>query len=392
MNTISKKILAIIFILLIFFIGLGTSLRMMDGMDQVREQEGVQDTKAALDSLITDSFMNKTDWVSINGLFQRLLGVTIVRDEDKDVYKLSNGQIMYNLPERDMTKYAGYVADLDKALKEKDIELLYVQIPYKIKDDSYMPPGTHAPANKNADQLVKLLREKDVDTLDLRDEIAAQKLDWTSLFFDTDHHWTPQTAFWAADVIMKRVNKDYGFEINEDYYDEKNWNHETLENYMLGSIGRRTGVFYDGLDDFTIYDPKFETDFDFWGVNQDGKEDTREGSFRDSMYLWENMEKRADFERNTYNTYLGKEYGLFDIINHRSDNDLNILMIRESFSDALAPFLSVNADRVTGVDLRKYHEKDILELCDEYDADLVMIPYNPSAFSKKQFDFFGQGW
>lgn len=70
-NTISKKILAIIFILLIFFIGLGTSLRMMDGMGQVREQEGVQDTKAALDSLITDSFMNKTDWVSINGLFQR---------------------------------------------------------------------------------------------------------------------------------------------------------------------------------------------------------------------------------------------------------------------------------------------------------------------------------
>ena len=168
-NTISKKILAIIFILLIFFIGLGTSLRMMDGMDQVREQEGVQDTKAALDSLITDSFMNKTDWVSINGLFQRLLGVTIVRDEDKDVYKLSNGQIMYNLPERDMTKYAGYVADLDKALKEEDIELLYVQIPYKIKDDSYMPPGTHAPANENADQLVKLLREKGVDTLDLRD-------------------------------------------------------------------------------------------------------------------------------------------------------------------------------------------------------------------------------
>lgn len=391
MNALSKKTLAVIFLLVIFCIGAGTGIRSLADVRDIDTSDGIRKTKDRLESVISDDFQFKTDWININGLFQRCLGVTILRDPDYTVHKLSNGQIMYDLPERDMTKYAGYVEELDDALKEKGIDFLYVQIPFKIKDDSYMPPGTHGNGNENADQMVQLLRDKKISTLDLRDDIEAQGLDWTSLFFNTDHHWKPETAFWAADVIMNRISKDHGYEINEALYDEDNWEKTVYENYMLGSVGRRTGIFYDGLDDFTIYEPKFENDYSFWGSSKKG-EDVREGNFHDSMYLWENMEKRADFEKNTYNTYLGKEYGLFEIKNHLSDNGLRILMIRESFSDALAPFIAVNADEVVGVDLRKYNEKDILELCEEYDINLVMIDYNPSAFSKNQFDFFDRGW
>ena len=391
MNTISKKTLAVIFLLLIFIVGIGTGWNVWQAETGFSKAEGFKDLKTKIEGQISSNFQNKYGWVSINGLFERMMGVTVVRDPDYNVNKLSNGQIMYDLPERDMTKYAGYVEELNDALTDMDIDFMYVQIPFKIKDDSYMPPGTHANGYENADQMVQLLREKGIDTLDLRDDIKEQNLDWSSLFFNTDHHWTPQTAFWAAGVIMKRIQKDYGFSIDEDAYDESNWKLKTYENYMLGAIGRRTGVFYGGLDDFTLYDPKFKTDFTFWGSSKNG-EDVREGDFWNSMYLWENMEKRADFEKNTYNTYLGKEYGLFEIQNHRSDNGLRILMIRESFSDALAPFIAVGADEVLGVDLRKYNKKSIPELCEEYDIDLVMIDYNPSAFSKNQFDFFDRGW
>ena len=66
-------------------------------------------------------------------------------------------------------------------------------------------------------------------------------------------------------------------------------------------------------------------------------------------------------------------------------------MIRESFTCALLPFIAVNADEVVTVDMRKYNKKSIPELCEEIRPDLVIVDYNPSAFSKDQFDFFNRG-
>ena len=393
MNSASKKILAGIFILMIFFVGIGTTIQAKEDLKDFDLKKDLQENKEQIESIISNDFQSKTDWVNINGGFQRALGVTVLRDPDYDVHKLSNGQIMYDLPERDMTKYAGYVEELDQALKEQGVEFLYVQIPFKIKDDSYMPPGTHANGNENADQMVALLREKGVNTLDLRDNIAEEGLDWTSLFFKTDHHWKPETAMWAADIIAKRIHDDYGYPYDPSFYDPDNYDKKVYENWMLGSIGRRTGVWYDGLDDLTIFDPKFKTDLTFWGKNKKGDDiDKREGTFHDSMYDWENLQKRADFERNTYSTYLGKDYAIAEITNHLSDSGLNILLIRESFSCALTPFLCLGADKITAIDLRRYNEMSVPELCEEKDIDLVIQDYNPSAFSKNQFDFFDKGW
>ena len=185
----------------------------------------------------------------------------------------------------------------------------------------------------------RLLREKNIDTPDLREEIKKDGLDWSSLFFKTDHHWTPQTAFWASGKIMDRIQTKYGYDVNMSYYDRENYEYTNYKNWMLGSVGRRTGTLYDGLDDISLFNPKFDTDFSFWDLEEgsDDKVEIRKGSFWDTMYVWENLEKRADFERNTYSTYLGKDCAIARIINKKSHTGLKVLLIRESFSCALSP-------------------------------------------------------
>ena len=383
-------ITACIFTLLIFATSILTligSEKTMAGFLKDRPEGGY---RSGIESMVQNNFARRTDWININGLFHRCMGTTIVRDKDYTVYKLSNGQIMYGLPERDMTKYAGYLQELNDELRKMDIDFMYVQIPFKIKDDSYMPAGTHANGNANADQLMKLLSGTDINTLDLRDLIEEQNRDWTEQFYNTDHHWRAETAFWAAGEIMKKIHDDYGFDYHEEYYDESNYDLVRYDNYMLGAVGRRTGIYYGGLDDFVLYRPKYDTQFSF-KARAKGDTITREGDFWDSMYEWDNLAKRADFERNTYSTYTGKQYSRIDIKNARSDNGLTVLMIRESFTCALLPFIAVNADEVVTVDMRKYNKKSIPELCEEIRPDLVIVDYNPSAFSKDQFDFFNRG-
>ena len=391
----SSKILAICFLVLIYSIGMITMYNSRDiikvGLSSLRENGGIRNgTEAA----IQNNFAFRNGWINLNGLFYRCIGDTIVRDSEYIVYKLSNGQIMYNLDQRDIGKYAAYVDELDDALNEMGIDFMYVQIPFKIKDDSYMPPGTHTYPNRNAEQMVQLLREKGINTMNLRDNIEEAGLDWSELYYNTDHHWRETTAFWAAGEIMERLEEDYGIKYNKDYYLDDKWDKEYYNDYMLGTVGRRTGIYYAGLDDFVLFDPKFETSFSYKAYKKSLKKLTveREGSFRDSMYEWDNLEKRADFTKNTYSTYTGKEYGVVHIDNKNIDNGPKILMIRESFTCALLPFISVNADEVLTVDLRRFNEKSVPELCEEFEPDVVIMDYNPSAFSKKQFDFFNRDW
>jgi len=388
-----QSVTAIIFLVIIFAAGFVTLFNSRDTIRSYAHKRPEGGYRSGVESLILDNFAFKTDWINLNGLFHRCIGTTIVRDKDYVVYKLSNGQIMYGLPERDMSEYAEYVGELDKALSDMDIGFMYVQLPFKIKDDSYMPPGTHANGNANADQLVELLRDKGVDTLDIRALIENEGRDWTAQFYNTDHHWRETTAFWAAGELMKKIHDEYGFEYNEEYYDEDNYDLIRYDDYMLGTVGRRTGIFYAGLDDFVLFRPEFDTSFEFKARGNNKKDSLeRRGSFYDTMYIWENLEKRADFERNTYSTYTGKNFQRIDIHNDLIDNGLKILMIRESFTCALLPFIAANAEDVITVDLRHYKEKSIPELCEEVDPDLVIVDYNPSAFSREQFDFFNRGW
>lgn len=397
MTEICRRITAIIFVLLLFAVGGYTAYSMIPELTAVSDETGADaaagedqpDFRTSLEEMIQTKIAAKYEWINLNGLFHRAMGDTIIRDSSYNVYKLSNGQIIYGLVEKEMDPFAGEVARLDRKLDDMGTELMYVQLPFKIKDDSYMPPGTHANGNENADELVKLLRKKKVNTLDLRELIEEQDMDWDSLFFKTDHHWKPETAFWAAGEIMKKISNDLGFKYNKKYYDDSSYRHIDYNNYMLGSIGRRTGKWYAGLDDLTLYEPEFETDLQFEGVINSRSTDVREGSFMDSMYAWDQLQKKADFERNNYSAYTGKVYRKVRIRNRLADNGLKVLMIRESFSCALLPFLAVNAEEVVTVDLRKYHG-DLLRLIKREKPDLVMIAYNPSAFAGEQFDFFGE--
>lgn len=384
----SKKILAIIFVAMIFIVGATTVWNCRHTISGIVKESNYLHCKSELESSLDKNVFQKNQWINVNGLLHRIMCETIVRGsgDSYDVYKLSNGQIMYNLDERDMTEYAEQLDRLNKELGKIGIGLTYVQLPNKIKDDSYMPPGTKTYGNANADSLVRMLRDRAVDTIDIREEIEKAGLDWSSLFFKTDHHWLPTTGLWASGIIMDHLGDRYHYPINMDCYEYENYSSEVHEDWMLGAVGRRVGVLYDGLDDIEILNPKFKTDFDFVGVSDAGT-DHRQGSFYDSMYLWDNLEKRADFVNNSYSTYIGKEYAIATVENKLNKDGMKILLIRDSFSCAITPFISLNASSTKNIDLRRY-KKSILDLCKEYKPDAVLVAYNPSAFSKKQFDFF----
>lgn len=385
MGKSTRYVLAAFFVASIFVIGLFTAWGCRHTAKSIFVKHEVENVRATVEESIKDNFAWHNQWINLNGGFQRLLGVTVVRGANGDVYKLSNGQIMYTLPKKKMKTYANYVVKFRDELAKAGIPLMYVQYPFKIEGDDVMPIGTHVYGNSNADALVERLREAGVDTLDIRDSIKDEGLEWSSLFFRTDHHWKPTTGLWASGKMMEHVSEKYGLDVDMSCYDLDNYEVTTYKDWMLGSIARRTGAWYDGVEDFDLLDPKFETDFDFSGTRS-GKTIERSGPFWDSMYDFSNLKEKATFDFNTYSTYTGGQYRLAHFVNKKAKNDFRILMVRDSFSCATVPFIAMNASEVVTIDMRRY-KKSVLEYAKKHDFDLVMVAYNPSAFSEKQFDF-----
>ena len=150
-----------------------------------------------------------------------------------------------------------------------------------------------------------------------------------------------------------------------------------LEDFFLGSQGKRVGTLYAGVDDFTIYTPKFATDLTY--ANADGSF-TRTGPFERSVCFPERVEARDWFGGNPYTYYSGGDYGLATMTNHKNPEGPRVVLIRESFSCALAPFLALSCSELTTIDLRHF-SGDLMDTISALEPDLVLTLYTASTTS-----------
>lgn len=391
MGKTGKVLLTIFFIATVFLFGGTTLLQARGSILDVVKNGSISEIPPAVEAELTDNFKSRNNWININGLFQRIIGITVIRDAgDIDVFKMSNGQLTYEYPDCDMTYAAEEVIGLDKFVKDQGLNFMYIQLPCKAYTDEIMPPGTHTYGYADSDELISQLKENDVDVLDLREEIDREGFDIPPLFFNTDHHWKPSTALWAADIISTKFAETIdGYYYDPEIYNVNNYEKKIYEDWFLGSLGRRTGVFFGGLDDFETLIPTFSTDFSLYTESQtDGTPKKKSGPFSESLMKLSILDKKDFFSPMTYFTYMGTEYRLSDITNNMAENNKKILIIRDSFSCTLLPYLSLSAGEITAIDMRYHSELKIKEYIKDNDFDAVVIAYNPSMFREEgAFDF-----
>ena len=392
MRKIADRLTAILLASIILVFGGGTALKVKGPVLDIVRSEAISEMPAAIEAALTEKFKSRNNWINVNGLFQRLIGVTVIRDAgDIDVFKMSNGQLTYEYPDCDMDYAAKEVTGLSKFCEDRDIDFMYVQLPCKAYSDDLMPPGTHTYGYADSDEIISSIKEKGVQVLDLREEIEREGFDIPGLFFNTDHHWKPSTALWAAGVISEELAKTVdGYDYDRAIYDRDNYKTKVYEDWFLGSLGRRVGSWYGGVDDFEVITPRFNTDFHLYTESQtsEGKKKNKDGSFKKALMKLQYVKNKDYFSVLTYFTYMGNEYRLATVTNRMADNDKKILMLRDSFSCTLLPYLSLSAGEITAIDMR-YHDKiKIKDYIKDNDFDAVIIAYNPSMFREDgAFDF-----
>lgn len=329
----------------------------------------------------------KEDFINVNGFFARVTG----RNHYNEVSKLKNGMLTYGQRiSYDMKYFGNGISDFNSYLQKNDIDYLYVQAPIKVdKNDTLLYKGTVNYANTNVNELIEILENKKVSYIDLRDDMASTKEDLEKYFYNTDHHWTNEGAFYSFQVVMNYLNEHYpDANIDMSITNKDNWKTTTYKNAFLGSHGKRVGKLYAGVDDYNLYTPKFETSEISLYVPK--YKNYYDGSFDEAIVVRKDFIENYDlFNEDPYSAYMG---GGFPIVHHRNPNaqsDLKILLIKDSFTIPVQCFMSTAFKEIDAIDARYFTECSIAEYVEATKPDVVIEFINPSSFAYNQYATFG---
>lgn len=382
---IAGRILALLFAVVLFGLAIAnmplTLQALEEGTAAGQGMAGV--SKALHDTYLSDQFWQKNQFVNINGLHARLSG----RRELNNVILMRNGMLGDENTERhSMSPQAAGIAQFAHWLEAIGTDFLYVQIPYKLDlAEEMLPVGYENSIHDNTSELLELLAEKNVATLDLRQDICATTDQVDYYFYATDHHWSPSGAMKAFQLIMARLQEMYPQHsiANSEEANTSNWKKHALKNYFLGSQGKRVGQLYAGVDDLVWYTPKFATSMSMYVPKY---QRFTSGTFQDAVMQMRYVEEPPDyFNLSPYNVYIGGDYPLVVHRNSLAPVDMKVLILKDSFALPLQSFMSTVFTSVEVIDPRHYTEKTIAEYIRQNSPDLVMLSPNPSVLDTTQY-------
>lgn len=325
------------------------------------------------DALVSDT-VGKYAFVNLNGLYCKLTGRSVCNQ----IMRLENGMLTDLNPEKkDMRPAADAIAELAAFSEGEGAQFLYVLSPAKMDaENALLLPGERDHSNENGDELLSALRTAGVDTLDLRKNLAQTPQQIEQYFFRTDHHWNFTGAFEAYRIITAEIAARFpeaGIDLSRA--DISNWEAHTLKDWMLGSQGKRTGIYFGGTDDITYYTPLFAADSSCGIPAYSGGSAYYEGSFEEAnLRADEYIASRPDyFTSSPYDMYIGGEYAL---VRHRSDSapsKLRVVIVKDSFVLPVQAFLSTQFQYIDVLDPRYDSEDTVAEHIRAVQPDIVIV-------------------
>ena len=312
----------------------------------------------AFDNRTSEYFVFHDLSIHAYGGIQRIINRSLIDDADKSnqVLKLNNGYLTFKENENtDLSGLQQYLIDLRKTCDSTGSKLLYInKLSKDTADEELLPRFYPYMYYSNFNEIKPKLQEQDIQVLDIQEKVREKNIDKYSLFFKTDHHWTPQAGVFVSESICKEINNIYGWNLDVNTFNLNDYEIDTYYNSFLGSQGKRVGALYNGIDDFYVVKPSFDTNLTV-DIKDIGFNIT--GNFQETMLHEESITPNNLLNKNdtAYDTYMKGNHSLVKITNHNLKNGKNALLILDSYGCVVAPYLSLQFSQLDCIDIRSYN-------------------------------------
>ena len=299
-----------------------------------------------LEKYLEDQFPLRDGWMGLKNRYEYLLG----KREFHGVY-LCGDRLIHKI--EDASRAEQNIAYLQKLTELTDIPVYLGLIPTaaEVYRDQ-LPAGA-----ENFDQAayLKKVRESVPDAVWVDMEKWMDGASGVSLFYRTDHHWTSAGAWHGYAALMEAMGEPF----------EPLGTPETVSENFYGTLYSSSGVHWLAPDTIERY-----VSGESVTVENFEKGETH-GLYVDSFLG----------EKDKYASFLGGNTPLYIIRNPEAASEEKLLVVRDSYSDAMAPFLSQYFAEIHLVDLR-YYRTSVAEYARENGMDRIFVCYSVENFVK----------
>ncbi|PWM47544.1 MAG: hypothetical protein DBX47_00475 [Clostridiales bacterium] len=253
---------------------------------------------------------------------------------------------------------------IDKDLEEKQISAINsfignVNAPvyFTLAPNSLCINAKNLPQNAPVEDQRKYINEF-YDRLNCHTVDLCSRLDLFQneyLYYRTDHHWTTLGSFYAyekiCEVLRVRASKITDYNITK------------VSDNFFGTLYSK-GNFKITPDEIYKFDNQNKISLEY-----------DNGVITNTLYF-----DTALSQKDKYAYFLGGNPAYLKITSE-VDNDKTLVVIKDSYSHCMVPFLASSFETVYLLDLR-YLNKDIVELVNSLEATQILVLYNAKTFSE----------
>lgn len=253
-------------------------------------------------------------------------------------------------------RYAETLSAFADAMEEKGVRVVSAPAPTAVGiliEQEYLEKLNCADQNAMIQYMHSQMNDK-VVKVDTYAALVAHNSEY--IYFRTDHHWTARGAYYAYAAICEAL----GYEAAPlDSFEE--WDQGEFEGslYWKASNPRKLK-----LDTLIAYVPQGDIEMTIYNNSNYG----REGELIQDM---------TDREINAkYSAFICSDNPLTEITNNSLPDGPSCILVKDSFGNCLAPFLTQNYYKVYVVDYRKYGQTTLKWFIETHEVDdVIYAPY-----------------
>ena len=302
---------------------------------------------------VSDHIVGRDFWVAMKAWSERLSG----KKENNGVYFGKQDTLINRVDEPDLAELDKKMGYVDTLVGNVSVPVYFGLIPSaaEIWKDR-LPAG--APTADEKAVIDKLYFSTGASVIDLYRPLETHSDE--DIYYRTDHHWTSLGAFYGANAILEALDME---PLRLEDYPKT-----TVTNQFYGTSFSTSGVRWlppDSIDTYVPDDGVKVTSY-FSGSPEEG-----------SLYVDSKLEVK-----DKYAYFLGGNQPLCVIETERTDAP-KVLVIRDSYSDSLAPFLTERFSEIHLFDLR-YNLSSVSKYVEEHDIEAVIVLYSFPNFASDE--------
>ena len=299
----------------------------------------------------TDQFVGRDGWIALKSTTERLLG----KKENNNVYFCDQDTLITRFDQPDAAKVTENLNYVSTFAENAGIPVTFSLIPTQacIWADR-LPDG--APNASQTDLLDQAKAAVPGATwADLYTPLWAHKDE--DVFYRTDHHWTSLGAYYGYTGLADALGYT---PVPLDAYTET-----VRSTEFYGTVFSSSGVRWVSPDTITTYVPDTGITVTSYTYDSNGNPVEVPRALYDESYL---------SVKDKYSMFLGGQQSLGVVKTPNADKP-KLLIIRDSYTDSLVPFLTPHFSEIHLIDLR-YYKLSIADYIQQNGIDQALVLYS----------------